>query len=83
MWEVFKTDQFDLWLCAPVSSYGHVGKLPRPILALNYRLQVKQVNVEEIGDDPFTVALHSHCSFGQIIHYWCFWVVSDSCTEVK
>ena len=31
MWEVFRTDLFDLWLCSPVfnttvSSYGHVGK---------------------------------------------------------
>ena len=30
--------------------------MTRPILALNYRLQLEQVNVEEIGDDPFTLA---------------------------
>ena len=30
-----------------------------PILALNYQLQLEEVNVEEIGDDPFTLALRS------------------------
>ena len=28
VWKVFRTDLFHLWLCAPVSSYGHVGKFP-------------------------------------------------------
>ena len=79
MWKVFRTDLVDLWLCSPVSSYGH-GRSPitsekylyfliiykcvsmnslmadlRPIIALNYRLQL----VEEIGDDPFTLAWRS------------------------
>ena len=30
-----------------------------PILALNYRLLLEQVNFEEIGDDPYTLAWRS------------------------
>ena len=28
LWEVFRTDLFNLWFCVPVSSYGHVGMMP-------------------------------------------------------
>ena len=27
-WDVFRTDLFELWLCAIVSSYGHVRNMP-------------------------------------------------------
>ena len=40
VWEVFRTDLFDLWLCFPVSSYGHVGKFP-PFMGLKPNMVVR------------------------------------------
>ena len=55
---------FDLWLCSPVSSYGHVGKIPplmglKPNIVVRLKVQYEQVNVEKIGDGPFTLAWRS------------------------
>ena len=54
MWEVFRTNLFDLWLCSPVSSYGHVGKLP-PFMGLKRNMVVRLSS----GDGPFTLAWRS------------------------
>ena len=39
--------------------FGVFGWLTRPIIALNCRSQVEQVNINEIGVDPFTLSLCS------------------------
>ena len=35
VWKVFRTDLFDLWLCSPVSCYGHVGLKPNMVVRLS------------------------------------------------
>ena len=35
VWKVFTTGLFDLWLCSPVSSYGHVGLKPNMVIRLS------------------------------------------------
>ena len=35
VWNVFRTDLFNLWLCSLVSSYGHVGLKPNMVVRLS------------------------------------------------